>query len=399
MVERVGKGIQLNSFTIEDLMSKKTIVKIFIFTFVILFGVISIGLHFRNLSKSTKEFFGEPIWVFKPQDTIVSSLADDTSHLFIQTSDLIYSLNVDSGKTLWQKEALAASTVFSTKMKANENSLLVPEKNGRIAVYSVKTGKLIWEDASKIGTTWIDDMSINNNTVYVAHFNGYLTAYDEINGNFLWDKVVPNRTNLFVMPDEEKVYLGTDESLFAYDAHTGELLGEYKLNKSAHYMEKKDETVYIANYKEKGFSFSALDLNSFETKWTISKRNPPVTSRIDSMIFENDILYGIGNPIVAVSMSSGDILWISDKKENYKSAVINGDEIYAADRSYLYILDKASGIEKKRIPLPGIPLPGITFPPLISWLFGSDTNLFISNDLLIVVSNNQVNCYKLPPPQ
>ena len=379
-------------------MSKKTIVKICIFTFVILFGVVSIGLHFRNLSKSAKEFFGEPIWVFKPQDTIFSSLADDTSYLFIQTPDLIYSLNVDSGKTLWQKEALAGPT-YGASMKKSGDTLFAPEKNGTIAAYSLKTGETIWKDSPKVGAARIEDMNINNNTIYVARYSRHLTAYDLVNGKLLWEKDVPSRTELFVMPDEEKVYLSTSESLFVYDSHTGELLGEYKLNKFAQHMEKKDEIVYLANYKEKGFSFSALDLNSFETKWTISKRNPSVTSSIDSMIFENDILYGIGNPIVAVSMSSGDILWISDKKENYKSSVINGNEIYAVDRSYLYILDKASGIEKKRIPLPGIPLPGITFPPLISWLFGSDTNLFISNDLLIVVSNNQVNGYKLPLTQ
>jgi outer membrane protein assembly factor BamB len=325
-------------------------------------------------------------------------LTDDTSHLFIQTSNSIYSLNVDSGKILWQKEALAGPT-YGASMKKSGDTLFASEKNETIAAYSWKTGETIWKDSPKVGTDWIDDMNINNNTIYVARYNGHLTAYDLSNGKLLWEKDIPDRTELFVMPDEEKVYLGTSASLFTYDPHTGELLGEYKLNRFAHYMEKKDETVYIANYKEKGFSFSALDLNTLETKWTTSKRNPQVTSSSDSMIFENDILYGIGNPIVAVSMPSGDILWISNKKENYKSAVINGNEIYAVDRSYLYILDKASGIEKKRIPLPGIPLPGITFPPLISWLFGSDTNLFISNDLLIVVSDNQVNCYKLPLPQ
>ena len=199
------------------------------------------------------------------------------------------------------------------------------------------------------------------------------------------------------MPDEDKVYLGTGESIFAYGAHTGELvelLWEYKLNKLADYMEKKDGIVYIANYQEKGFSFSALDLNTLENKWSASSRTPQEISWIDSMVFENNILYGIGSRIVAVSLSSGDILWVSDKKETYESAVINGDEIYAVDRSYFYILDKASGIEKKRIPLLGI-----TLAPLMSWLFGSHTNLFISNDLLIVVSNNQVNCFKLPLPQ
>ena len=374
-------------------MSRKTIVKVYILIFVALLGIVSITLHYRNLGKTSGAFFGEPIWVFKPQGPIFGSLLNDSSHLSIQTSESIYLLNADSGKILWQRNAFAGPT-YGASMEKNVDTLFVPEKNETIVAYSVKTGKLIWKDSPKAGTTWIDDMNIGNNTLYVARYNGYLTAYDLSNGEFLWDKIVPDRTELYVMPDEDKVYLGTDESLFAYEASTGKLLREYKLNNLDAYMEKKDETIYIAYYQERGVSFSGLDFNTLETKWAISNHNPPDVSLINSIIFENDVLYGIGNRIVAVSMSSGDIFWVSDKKESYKTAIINGNEIYAVDRSYLYILDKTTGIEKKRIPLPGIPL-----PPLISWALGSHTNLFISNDLLIVISNNQVNCYKLPLTQ
>jgi len=201
-------------------MSKKTIVKICILALVLLFGVVSITLYYRNLSKSSKDFFGEPIWAFKPQSTIFGSLLNDSSDLILQTSGSIYSLNVDSGKTLWQKEALATRSEDSASMKLSGDNLLMPEKNGIIAVYSEKTGELIWKDSSNFENSWIEDIDVSSNTLYVARYSEYLTAYDLSNGEFLWDKVVPSRTSLYVMPDEDKVYLGTGESICAYGAHT-----------------------------------------------------------------------------------------------------------------------------------------------------------------------------------
>jgi outer membrane protein assembly factor BamB len=151
-------------------------------------------------------------------------------------------------------------------------------------------------------------------------------------------------------------------------------------------MKKVENTLYVAYYKDENVSFSALDINTFESRWSIRLSQLPNVSSINSIAIENGTLYAIGDQVAALALQDGKVLWISNEEISFKASAVSHDAIYVLDETYLYPFDKSTGIEMKRIPLPGT-------PPLASLVQGKHSNLFISAELVAIVSNGQVYCY------
>jgi outer membrane protein assembly factor BamB len=367
-------------------MRKKTVIAICSFIFILILVVIPIYFYDKNSLKASEKFFGEPVWVFTPQQRIVTSLLDDNSRLFIQTLNSIYSLDIQTGEILWQTGFLA-DPVYGTPMKVSGDILLAQGEHATVAAYSTDSGRLLWDHFTD--NYWIEDMAVYENNLYVARYNAHLSAYNLSDGEILWSKDVPSRNSLFVFTDKDVVYLGTSYLLRIYETQQlipGKLLQERNLKDLVTYMEKVDDTLYIAYYKNEEISFSALDISTFESKWDIPYGQLTNVSSIKSMVLKNGILYAIGDRVVAISLQNGEVLWVSDKEISYKKFIISHDIIYVVDGTYLYMLDKNTGVETRRVPLPGL-------PSLVSLVQGKQTNLFISDELVIIISNGQVYCY------
>lgn len=355
--------------------------------FIVFLIAMFIHIHNVKLAKDSEQFFGEPVWVFKPQQRIVTSLLDDNSHLFIQTLNSIYSLDIHTGEILWQAEFLA-DPVYETQMELSRDILLVQGEHATVAAFSTDSGNLLWQNRFTV-YGWIEDMAINDNTLYVARHSTYLTAYNLSDGDIFWSQEVPDRNNLFIFADKDKVYLGTSHLVRIYETQgvvPGKLLQEHSLNGLVATMKKVENTLYVAYYKDENVSFSALDINTFESRWSIHSDQLPNVSSINSIAIENGTLYAIGDQVAALALQDGKVLWISNEEISFKASTVSRDAIYVSDETYLYAFDKSTGIEMERIPLPGM-------PPLASLVQGKHSNLFISAELVVIVSNGQVYCY------
>jgi outer membrane protein assembly factor BamB len=366
-------------------MRSKTLVA-FSLIFIPILIFIPFYFHNKNLSKASESFFGRPVWVYKPQQRIVTSLLDDNSRLFIQTLDSIYSLDIHTGEILWQASLLADS-VYGTPMKVSGDILLAQGQHATVAAYSADSGVLLWNRSSS--NSWIEDMSVYENNLYVARHSDYLFAYNLSDGEFLWSIDVPNRNTLFVFADKDTVYLGTNHLMRIYDAQFSipvNLLREHNFSGSVHFMKKAENTLYVAYYKDEGISISALDIRTFDSNWNIPYGQLPGISSINSMVIDNNILYAIGNRVVAISLENGNVLWGSNIDISYENSIIFHDVIYVTDGTYLYTFDKNTGTETRTIPLPGA-------HSLVSLFQGKYANLLMSDKLVIIVSNGQVYCF------
>jgi outer membrane protein assembly factor BamB len=367
-------------------MRKKSIIAICSLVFILILAVISFYFYNKTLAKASGEFFGEPFWVFTPQRRIVASLLDDNSRLFIQTLDSIYSLDIHTGNILWQTN-LPADPVYGTPMMASGDILLAQGQRAEVAAYSADSGKLLWNHVTD--NYWIENMAIYENNLYIARYNAYLTAYNLSDGEILWSKDVPSRNSLFVFADKDIVYLGTNHLMRIYDEQYSipvNLFQEHNFKDAVNFMKKAGNTLYVAYYKNEGISILALDVSTFEDKWNIPYSQLPHISSINSMAIENDVLYAIGNRVAAISLQDGKVLWITNEEISYEKSVIFRDVIYAMDETYLHIFNKNTGVETKRVPLPGL-------PSLVSLIQGKHANLMISDGFIILVSNGQVYCY------
>jgi outer membrane protein assembly factor BamB len=373
-------------------MRKKSVIIIGFLFFMLLLFLASISFRNMGLSTASDKLLGNPVWVFKPQHRITTSLLDDKSRLFIQTLDSIYSMDIRTGGILW-RASLLADPVYGTPMIVSRDILLAQGRNATISAYSADSGKLLWQDLRTVDY-WIEDMVVFEDDLFVARYNTSLTAYNLGDGEILWSKPIPSRNSLFVFPEKEIVYLGTSDSLQAYQVPTydaqylgaGTLLWERDLDGVVEYMEKIEDVIYIAYYHDEGISFSSEDIKTFKTLWNIPYKKLPGILSIHLMFIENNILYAIGDRIIAISIQDGKVIWVNDREAAYKKSIISGNYIYAIDDSYLYILDKNTGIEMNRVPLPGQ-------PSLVSLIQGSYSDLFNNGDTLFIVSNGQIYCF------
>ncbi len=164
---------------------------------------------------------------------ILSCLADQNSGVFVYTSNAIYSID-STGKLSW-KTTLEKDTNINKDytvrigIKSNEKTLIVPRDNGDVISVATNNGQLLWQGNSG-NKAPVFHMGIDQTYAYVARHSSEIVAYDTNIGQEVWFNPVPDRTSLYVFPIEGKVYLGTSYELFEYDAQTGDLLLDHKLD-------------------------------------------------------------------------------------------------------------------------------------------------------------------------
>jgi outer membrane protein assembly factor BamB len=344
------------------------------------------NIYFSNLSENS---LGKPNWVNQPTDTIKTSVFDNSHRLFIQTFEYIYSLDLFTGEVIWQTN-FQADPAHITPMVVSRDTLVAQGRNASVGVFNAFSGDLLWSNHHTHGYR-IEDWDIFDAKLYIASYLKSFTAYNLLDGEILWSHSLVDRESLYVFADNEAVYLGADDSFNIYNTQQptqGTLKAEHQLDGLVEYMKKIGNMLYVAYYHDAGISISAVDITTFEKKWNITYRKLPGVSSIKSMYLKNDILYAIGNRIVAISSQNGEILWISDQEISYNKIIFSKDLFYAVDENYLYILEKSTGIETMRTHLPGL-------PPIFSFIQGKHTNLFIKDNIMVIISNGKIYCYPL----
>jgi outer membrane protein assembly factor BamB len=370
-------------------MLSKKIIAIYSIGFILIIFLLFVffrNMYFSNLSENS---LGEPIWVNQPTDTIKTSVFDNSDRLFIQTFDYIYSLDLFTGEITW-KTNFQADPAHITPMVVSRDTLVAQGRNASVGVFNAFSGYLLWSNHHTHGYR-IEDWYVFDNKLYIASYLKSFTAYNLLDGEILWSHSLVDRESLYVFADNEAVYLGAGDSFNIYDTqqpNQGTLIKYHKLEGLVEYMNKIGNMLYVAYYHDAGISISAVEINTFERIWKIEYRKLPGVSSIRSMYLKNDILYVIGNRIVAISSQNGEILWISDQDISYNKIIFSKDVIYAVDEDYLYILEKGTGIETMRTHLPGL-------PPIFSFIQGKHTNLFIKDNLMVIISNGKVYCFPL----
>jgi len=365
-------------------------------TFLIVVSLLStilIGNIYRK-TYSDSEYIGllgrQPVWMFKTTGRILSCLPDKNSGVFVYTTDAVYLVNSVTGELIW-KTGLKENTntydkyTIQTGIKSIEKVLVVQRGDGSIVSLSTENGQMLWQGISKTGLP-VFDMNIDRHFAYVARSSLSLDAYDTSTGEKVWSSDVPDRTSLYVFPETDKVYLGTSYILFVYEAQTGNLLSEHRLDGFLGKMVVDSGSIY-ASYLNGKYSFTSLDAKTLEYRWVVPQDLLSL-SEVNSIVVDDDVVYFSGNKLIALSATDGEILWVSDIKDIFGRAVIHKDFLIIQGKTQIYVLNKVDGNLIGNQKISG-------FLPLLSWMLYAQANPCASDTTVWLASNSYLYAYDL----
>jgi len=345
---------------------------------------------FRSYNQQANILGVQPTWVFRADGEILSCLPENNSGIFVYTPTAIYLVDSITGELLWKTNLEEDTSIYrkytiQTGIKSNEKVMVLQRDNGTVLSLSAKDGQVLWEGESETNAP-IYDMGIDQDFVYVTRLSTSIVAYDAESGEKIWSKSVPDRTSLYLFPENEKVFLGTGYMLFAYDARTGDLLVEHILDGLMRKMFADANNIYIA-YLDGKYSFTSLDKETLEYRWSIPSSLLSL-SEVNAMLVKDDVVYVSGNKLVALSATNGEVLWVSDIEDVFGKPAIQNSFLVVQGRARVYVLNKIDGtlIDNQKIS---------GFVPLISWMFYSQANPCASETMIWLSSNSFLYAYDL----
>lgn len=165
----------------------------------------------------------------------------------------VFALSIDTGEIIWTDQAIAESArvLGSPSPAAVEDFIIAPYSSGELIAYLASNGRRLWTDAiSQTGRftpiSEINDIGarpiLAGGLVFASSQSGVTIAIDGRTGNRIWSKPIGSTqapalggTTLFV--------IGTDATLAALDAGTGEA---YWVTKLEEFRDKKKKRKRIS---------------------------------------------------------------------------------------------------------------------------------------------------------
>ncbi len=341
---------------------------------------------------------GNIIWELKLHSPAIKSTANYKNYLLVTAGDFIYVIDIYSGRIIWSRKE-GISVQLSTPIVIDD----IVYYGSRIFFYAryIRNGHLLWKnDSVKIygGSPIYWNERIYFLTKDYSINASILNCLSATNGKILWQHNIPSDANIFTpVVFNKKVFIPSNNTLYAFDAKNGKLLWEKKLDTNICYhpvfannsllISANDGNIYVIspkdgtiinsfpNFNSTGASFIIVgetlfipnnngDIYSYnyETSKTNWKFQTEITNRRAFLSAQDGRLYiAIANrlysvspgivsptPIVASSQDIKEIdITLKDDKGNPLQGDINVNQ-NGKDTSYTVNGTKSIQIEKNK---------------------------------------------------
>ena len=97
---------------------------------------------------------------------------------------------------------------------------------GSIAALSILKSRLFWEYETReelLGNAVYSSPTIQDNKLYVTSWNGDVAKIDVDSGNKLWETNIGWSSESSPIINDDMVFVGSDEGLFAINKETGDI--------------------------------------------------------------------------------------------------------------------------------------------------------------------------------
>jgi outer membrane protein assembly factor BamB len=290
-----------------------------------------------------------------------------------------------SGATLWTFQAPANNGFMGAPVAVNDH-VFVATLGLTPRVYALRqdTGAVVWQTPLP-STGSRASIAVGGARVLVNTDAHQLYALDQTGGAVLWTaNTSGGATSQESSPaiGFNKVYVGSDDGLYAFDFATGALAWKYTLpgpvGFSSPVIVSSGAAVPLVLIGAVDMKVHAVNANTGAGVWTS-------TSNIS--LADTSVAFGDGRVFtrnysgaVALDVNSGAVLWTSGIGLPTKTPAIGGRVAYYSDGNTVFALEAATGAPIWKAPIPG----GI--------VAGGD--MAITLEILIVPNRGRVHAFK-----
>lgn len=182
------------------------------------------------------------LWETKLDSAVLATPAVGSGWVVLQTVDeKLIGLNNLDGKKMWvvNQEPPVLSLQGSSSPLLMGDFVLAGFSNGKVAVYDLETGRIIWERriASPKGESELSqlidvdsDLVLYQGVVYAAAYQGNLTAIELLSGRVIWSHPFSTHQDLYVA-NQLVVAIENHGEIYAFDPKNGHTLWKQELFK------------------------------------------------------------------------------------------------------------------------------------------------------------------------
>lgn len=290
----------------------------------------------KNLAKGSGQTFktfyelqkkvGSLTWTHNVHGGYVAGYFIDIDSI---STDEVYCLEANSGKTLWKQSLPGASTKNRARWPASgtpavdgKHCYVVGSKS--IFCLSLDDGKLVWQ--KEVGFTNTSPL-VGKNIIYA--FTPELAAFDKSSGKELWR--LKGLANMHGSPciwkhqGDEYVLADGKGGLHCVQGSNGKVLWKVKGGSPASpVMYGNDHVLASHGGDNANIYLVKLDLKTPQVLWKTKGRGPKNRGWA-SPIVHNDIAYRVGQTTSAVDLKTGKELWRQGKLGGSTSSPLVAD--------------------------------------------------------------------------
>jgi outer membrane protein assembly factor BamB len=285
----------------------------------------------------------------------------DTFRLFLGTGygdRTLYALSPYTGATLWKFTAPVYNGFMGAPVAVNGH-VFAATLGSTPAVYALRqdTGAVVWQTPLP-GTGSRASIAAGGGRVFVNTDAHQLHSLNQLTGAMQWSaNTSAGTTSQESSPaiGFNKVYVGSDDGLYAFDFATGALAWKYALPAivgfSSPVIVSSGAALPLVLISANDMKVHAVHANTGSGVWTYTSN---VTLAFSSAAFANGRVFTQNyGDAVALDINTGAVLWTQATGLSRKTPAIAGRVVYYSDGNVVMGLDTATGAPTWKAPIPG----------------------------------------------
>ncbi|MFZ4402693.1 MAG: PQQ-binding-like beta-propeller repeat protein [Pseudobdellovibrionaceae bacterium] len=271
-------------------------------------------------------------------------------NLVIQGNGLdgIQAFDRESGQLQWR---LPVTNGIEASAALINDRLFFGASDGAFYSINARTGEVLW--TFKTGTENIAEPLLQDGKIYFLAGNNTLYALDAVDGKQLWLYSRPDTSSFSIrggakpVINNKKLYTGfADGSFIAFNADTGALLWESRLNKNKKFRDidamalVDGDNVYISGYDDKLY---CLNQNNGDIVWKLDQGGYSGIT-----LYGEKLLYSTTDgDVLSIDKNTGKNIWRYKLKSGLatQAQVLKGFVIFGESQGDLKFLDFQTGKE------------------------------------------------------
>ena len=255
------------------------------------------------------------IWSSQLRKTVQDiSLAQNGSVIAVMTNS-VASINVNTGEIIWTTQLPSTSNPYPALVENNVAFLLT---NDSILALDTHDGAVLWQQPCDCYHAKILDVS----TKYflVNYPSSSLNAYDSTSGKLLWS--LPAGRGFVDAYIEGNVIYEVDKRIKAIDAQTGTVMWEVRLDLKGNSSFSNGTLFYEGGdpFNLNAAYIVAFDVNQHKEFW---RTLLDIQGFGHFLVNEDNLFVSDQSHIYALSVPSGDLIWIALSSSSTNMAVID----------------------------------------------------------------------------